>query len=1265
MLTIRHIDSLIQQRNERPIVIEAWAGRTLSELAPDGAQMAVVNDRVFKRGEDDWGFIPADGATVCFVAVPADLTTALVITGAILLSIGATVTLGPIYLNLLFPDAGPTPGLLDNKQTATYGFDAIENQTANGSTIPVVYGRHKVGGMILQAWRSAAPDGRSQIIHIQIALSRGPIAACGHLMTDNNKLRGVNIPLGMTINGMDARTIKGVIVSNRLGAAVQSAMPGFKHVNCEYPYDFRLTSDSASNPFTHKTKDPCRWITLLVAFPRGLFKINKSGKIKGMTVTIGYRVYLSDGETPVTGSRSISFGDRIQAPLYKQIRVTGLNPSTTANGRPEFVIKAWRIGAEGRTDKNEVDQCNITGVVETQAIALTYPGLALIGVSIPATDKISGGTPRINTMIHGRKVDVWTGAAYAERYSANPAWIHRDLAVEKSFGLGNKLATTDIDDASFDDAADYHDEVIERYTGSTAAVTSLAGTCTAAAFSGGIQVVTRVSGAADYRAGLRIGDVIAFDNPATDTAQVIEIISESVFWIDAALSTTAGRTVFKQNGLERRHRWDGVLDSARAGWEALGMIGSSCRTAIYKIGNRIKAKLENQSIPFQTFRDTGEADDVPAFGGGSIRRGSFTLSYVNPEERNNVVEVQFRNREKDYENDFDVVDAEGMSEGSDSIRKRTVPLIGVTSPYQARRIAEYVLRQELRIAKTCSIEVGVEAIAIEPLDVFLVSSDATDWGISGRLAGTSGGNIQIDQDYTFVSGVLYEYREISALGEIDSFDFVHTGTTDTLTFAPLFTATGDDPVLGRRYFLGRKFANVRPFRASRLVSIEGGNARRIEGVEYLDGVYSDSGAAAAVSIAPVATSTPAAVVIAPPVVETSTEAGYSILTMAWDSTAADAAAAGDGTTVELFNVYWKRYGDETWEFAGETEDDTFEFESTLPMGTVIAIAVQTVNADGSVLDIDAATDGDDNFVAYLMQREGDGTELIKFPADVANFTLTVAADNTYTLAWDAVTLDTNGDAMTIGGYEVRIGNWASGKIIYNSTGTSTTVELDQVAHRFYIRAWKAAGNGYRYYSGGATNVESTAVAVPGYGTQAGASVATYDSATGITLSAENDGYGSPSNGAWVEWFFGAPNPEALVQIFPDALMSFVSNIADLGSSAATQVSVDCRAAPYWGDELEAIGLRASMLHWSPFGEINKDYIEWAAYVEYADSASGPWAQVNVKDNAGLEIVATARYFRLRFEGRFVAPALIGVNDYEPTGVRAMIERFVAAFFRAP
>jgi hypothetical protein len=574
---------------------------------------------------------------------------------------------------------------------------------------------------------------------------------------------------------------------------------------------------------------------------------------------------------------------------------------------------------------------------------------------------------------------------------------------------------------------------------------------------------------------------------------------------------------------------------------------------------------------------------------------------------------------------------------------------GVSASY----IAALRLRQEQSLNVTASFEAGTEAVHIEPMDVFLADSEAIS-GVSGRLAGTSAGNIQIDQDYTFTAGVLYTYFEAGTDDAIESYDFTHTGTTAVIPFAPLHTATGDNPVLGRRFSIGPKFKAARPWMATRLVSTEGGTMRRIECVEYHNTVFSDDAESKDGGINPVVYSTPVAVVIAPPVTEASTEVAVSTLTLSWDSTAADAAAVADGTTVESFNVYWRTFGESAWNFAGETEDDTLSFDSTLGLGVSLEICVQTVNADGAELDIDSAADGDDNHIIYVIHREDDTSELVTFPADVTNAALTVDNGNTYNLTWDAVTLDVDGDALTPDGYQVRYGNFSGGVVLHDATSRTLSVELDQLVHAFYIRAYWTAASGRKYYSAGATEVLSTAVAVPGYGTD-----------TAVTISAENDGAGALSNGIWIDWYRGQPAPFAMVQAIPDASMTYVSAIADCGSSAATSVSVDVRAAPYWGDELAGLDIYASMNQWGPFGEINKEYLDWSAWVESADSTSGPWAQVNIRDFAGEEIIATARYFRIRFDGRYVAPATLSDTEYTPALVRCMIERLEAKLHRAP
>lgn len=1259
MLTLRHIDNLIQKREEHPSRLVPWRGRTLHELAPDGAKVAIVNDRVIAWDQAAWDAIPADGDTVCFVTVPSDPVLVTVgIIAVVAIVFNATVAFPWLFsaLDPLLPTSSA-----GGKQSATYGFDGIDNQSANGSPCPVVYGKHKVGGQILQSWRSAASDGMSQSLHVQIALSEGPIKAIGHRTADADNLTGDDIPLGMRINDMNLREIKDAKVSIRMGASSQAVMPGFEKITCEYSYDFRLSDDtnitanpSTGVPFEHLTKDPVHGLTILVVFPQGLFKLSKTGKTKSKSLVMKCRVYESDGTTPVTGVLTKTFTKAVRgAAVYQEFQITGLNPSTTLNGDPRFIVKAWTASKifNGSGKKPEMNICNIIAVNEVQHHALTYPLRAMVGVELKATDRISGGAPRINTVVLGRTMDVWNGSAYETRWSADPAWITRDFAVDPRYGLGNKIAEAAIDDASFDDASDWHSEFIPKYPGADQTIVPLTGTATAAAFSGGLQVITGTG--TTFKKDLKDGDAIALSGATSTYAQVVSVISDTVIWVDAALSTTPGQTVRLNPGIERRHRYDGVLDSPRAGWEMLGQIGATCRQVIFKIGQRVKLKLLRQSIPLQNFRDTGADDELPLFGSGSIKRGSFTINYVNPEERSNVIECQYRNREKDYEQDFEIADTPDLDETADSVRKKSVPLFGVVSPTQVRRIAAFNLRSEQSMNVSGSFETGTEAVHIEPLDVFLADSEVIS-GVSGRLAGTSGGNVQLDQDYTFTSGVLYTYIEVNSSDEIESFDFVHSGTTDTLTFAPLFAAAGDDPVLGRRFSIGRKFKAARPWMATRLVSTEGGTMRKIECAEYIDNVFGDGAESKPPDINPVTYSTPVAVVIAPPVVETSTVEGVSTLALSWDSTAADAAAAGDGTTVQSFIVYWRTYGADAWEWAGETTADSFTFDSELGLGVSVEICVQTVNADGAYLDIESATDGDDNHIVYVIHREDDTSQLITFPADVTNAALTLDTGNTYNLTWDAVTLDVDGDALTPDGYEVRYGNFSGGVVLHDATSRTLAVELDQIVHAFYIRAYFTADSGRRYYSAGATEVLSTAVAVPGYGTD-----------TAVTISAENDGSGALSNGVWIDWYRGQPDPYAMVQAIPDAKMTYLSAVADCGTSAPTSVSVDVRAAPYWGDELDQLGLFASMNQWGPFGEVNKEYLDWSAWLEYSDSLSGPWPQIDIRDLAGAEITATARYFRIRFEGRYVLPTPVGEDEYEPDLVRCMIERIEAKFHRAP
>lgn len=115
----------------------------------------------------------------------------------------------------------------------------------------------------------------------------------------------------------------------------------------------------------------------------------------------------------------------------------------------------------------------------------TFPFIAYISAHLTANEQVRG-MPTITSIVEGRKVDVWTGSSWTNRYSRNPAWCLLDLLTNNRYGLG--IDKEDIDKESFKEAADYCDEevngkprfrldyVIDRQQSSLDIITDILGT---------------------------------------------------------------------------------------------------------------------------------------------------------------------------------------------------------------------------------------------------------------------------------------------------------------------------------------------------------------------------------------------------------------------------------------------------------------------------------------------------------------------------------------------------------------------------------------------------------------------------------------------------------------------------------------------------------------------------------------------------------------------------------------------------------------------
>ena len=1076
MITVSEIHDLVSGRKKFPPVACAWTGATVEELAPAGAVACIVNGAVVKAGSVEWRNIPPDGSALCYIVAEGAATaiglsiTALSVFGQISAGTATWVTLATAAVSAALTTAmyffggaaGEPSGGGGGGSSPTYGFDGIPNTIENGRPIPVVYGEHDVGGQYLMAMRQL--DGsRAERIKLLLAVSEGPIEAIGNydsaacIAAGGNangvdRLTGADIPENIRINGLDARTLDKCEVSIRLGGDTQTPCFGFGRVVQEFEQsNYEL---DGVRSFEWDTRGPVNVINVLLSLPAGIYKSDKNGKIVRLEEPpeIRVRVYNQDGTTLVQ-TKTVTFNKKRTTPVFGQITIENLDTAKyhVVVDRTAMIPPAYTKFKLGR--KYE-DHCYVTSIQEQTYGAPGYAGVALIAIDIQATNQLSGRIQKIVSRIQGRTLQSSDGAAWSgtEAYSTNPAYVAADMFTHPRYGLGNKVAHADLPAAEWKDYADFCDELVDLYTGAAASVgdvvadsdnesdpvitPTITGTYNGSV-SGYMKLriesktattatIRRYFYPSDGSATVETNCVFSGVGP-TSIAYGLSVTLDD----DPAAGTTdpafnvgdQWRFTVSAAGQQKRFEFNGVFDSAGAAWEQALRVGGMSRAMFLKAGNQILPTL---------------LKDKPAsmmFTAGNTIEKTSRVAWLNPDETPNAIRLTIKNAANNFNDAPTVAAIPGLDEGSGDLNLRDMGMIiGVTDIYQARRLAFFHLRAARAHVKTLELEAGVEAIAVQPGDVFLHQDAAPGWCHGGRVVGLSAGNIQLDQSIAFTAGKVYTYLERDLAGPsggdndpIDTQDFIASTTTDVLPFAPLFGGSGT----GRTYIVGEKSIAEQKFLCQSVSWANGGFGRRVSGVVFEPSVFTD---AAEDFDATSFIETPGAL---PPlatnlaVVETSTEPGVSHLTLTWD-----AAAGAQG-----YDVFWTESGDDDFQYGGYTESTTFEHDSELPSGHVLVYAVVTVMPDEQRTLVEAAPT-----VEHTIARVDDGTDLIDYPDSITLSTvaLNVDAGNVYDLDWT--------DVADRDSYIVSIGTWFGRAEIQDSVTNTCSVVRPRVERRYSIRA---------------------------------------------------------------------------------------------------------------------------------------------------------------------------------------------------------------------
>jgi predicted phage tail protein len=353
----------------------------------------------------------------------------------------------------------------------TYGWDGVRTTQEVGVPVPIIYGEHKVGGNIINQY--IRTDGDKHYFHVLLSLCEGEIESISNIKINDNPISNFD----------------GITVKTRLGTNDQSLIPNFEDLHNLYTPNANLTKD---NPYVYTTVDSdVEGFEIHFRCNNGLFQQDDSGDIKSWDVTykIEYRIN-GTGAWIDLGSTTISAKSR--SSLRRVFRKVGLSPD-------KYDIKVTRISDNSSLDPLKTGDLTLYQVDEIKTDDLIYPNTALLGIDALATDQLSGSMPNITSVVKGRKIRVpkimngaaevswedyywdssssqwklltddtvlsWDGLSYATRYSANPVWCLRDLAVNNRYGAGEFISTANLSDNLLLEMAKYCEEKVSDGNG--------------------------------------------------------------------------------------------------------------------------------------------------------------------------------------------------------------------------------------------------------------------------------------------------------------------------------------------------------------------------------------------------------------------------------------------------------------------------------------------------------------------------------------------------------------------------------------------------------------------------------------------------------------------------------------------------------------------------------------------------------------------------------------------------------------------------------
>jgi len=440
-----------------------------------------------------------------------------------------------------------------------------------------------------------------------------------------------------------------------------------------------------------------------------------------------------------------------------------------------YDIKIVRVTESNEDNLLITDRVYLKDIVEIIQDKLIYPHTALLGISIKATEHISGGLPTVTSIVKGTKVSVpenynsarrimqgsYTGELKSTKeWTDNPVWCLYDLITNSRYGLKDYFKISDaklgIMLANFYIMAQYCDERVLP--------------------SG--EVVTD-STSIDFEAA----------RPRFSLNLVIDQSKTAIEWLTAICATMRGSLYYTEGCI--------FLDIDRPNKPITQIFNMSNLNDFTETGSSIKQLPNAYEVQFNNYANDYDSD---------------TILVEDPVYKLNQSAEEYKN---------------------------TLQLVGVTSEEQAKALAKYTLNVSRLLTKTVTFKTSTYGLLSTVGDIVGVQHDTPLWGFGGRIKSYNPTTLEIEvyEDITVENGKTYAIQLVTSgiVSEELALESVPAGTysTFTLTSTPSTAPTADDV-----YVLGEYTKVLKPFKIVS-VARDKDEVVQLTCVEYDESVYSD------------------------------------------------------------------------------------------------------------------------------------------------------------------------------------------------------------------------------------------------------------------------------------------------------------------------------------------------------------------------------------------------------------------------------------------